>query len=89
LILPRQLLPKRRTNDFSEQYVKVTSSSTINIKRVTFTVPSRLIGHRLLAHIYDTALDLFLGHEKTLSLSRVYAQGSLRSRAVDYKHVIH
>ena len=82
-------LPKRRTNDFSEQYVKVTSSSTINIKRVTYTVPSRLIGHRLLVHIYDTALDLFLGHEKTLSLPRVYAQGSQRSRAVDYKHVIH
>ncbi|MFM9785542.1 IS21 family transposase, partial [Streptomyces scabiei] len=39
-------LPKRRTNDFSEQYVKVTSSSTISVKRVTYTVPSRLIGHR-------------------------------------------
>ncbi|WP_070375682.1 IS21 family transposase [Colwellia sp. PAMC 20917] len=82
-------LPKRRTNDFCEQYVKVTSSSTISVKRVTYTVPSRLISHRLLVHIYDTRLDLFLGHEKTLSLSRVYAQGHLRSRAVDYKHVIH
>jgi hypothetical protein len=82
-------LPKRRTNDFCEQYVKVTSSSTINVKRVTYTVPSRLIGHRLLVHIYDTRLDLFLGHEKTLSLSRLYAQGHLRSRSVDYKHVIH
>lgn len=82
-------LPKRRTNDFSEQYVKVTSSSTISIKRVTYTVPSRLIGQRLLVHIYDTRLDLFLGHELTHSLPRVYAQGTQRSRAVDYKHVIH
>jgi len=82
-------LPKRRTNDFCEQYVKVTSSSTISVKRVTYTVPSRLIGHRILVHIYDTRLDLFLGHEKTLSLPRVYAQGHLRSRAVDYRHVIH
>jgi len=82
-------LPKRRTNDFCEQYVKVTSSSTISVKRVTYTVPSRLIGHRILMHIYDTRLDLFLGHEKTLSLPRVYAQGHLRSRAVDYRHVIH
>lgn len=82
-------LPKRRTNDFCEQYVKVTSSSTISVKRVTYTVPSRLIGHRLLVHVYDTRLDLFLGHEKTLSLPRVYAQGHLRSRAVDYKHVIY
>jgi hypothetical protein len=67
----------------------LTSSSTINIKRVTYTVPSRLIGHRLLVHVYDTALELFLGHEKTLSLLRVYAQGSQRLRAVNYKHVIH
>ena len=82
-------LPKRRTNDFSEQYVKVTSSSTISIKRVTYTVPSRLIGQRLLVHIYDTRLDVFLGHELTDTLPRVYAQGHQRSRAVDYKHVIH
>lgn len=82
-------LPKRRTNDFSEQYVKVTSSSTISIKRVTYTVPSRLIGSRLLVHIYDTRLDLFLGHEMAYSLPRVYAPGHLRARAVDYKHVIH
>lgn len=82
-------LPKRRTNDFSEQYVKVTSSSTISVKRVTYTVPSRLIGHRILVHIYDARLELFLGNEKTFSLRRVYAQGHLRSRAVDYRHVIH
>ncbi|WP_157752228.1 hypothetical protein [Shewanella benthica] len=44
-------LPARRTHDFSEQYVKVTSSSTISIKRVTYSVPSRLIGVTLLAHI--------------------------------------
>ena len=83
------MLPKWRTNDFCEQDVKVTSSSTINVKRVTYTVPSRLIGHRLLVHIYETRLDLFLGHEKTLSLSKLYAQGHQRSRSVDYKHVIH
>nr|WP_231926573.1 hypothetical protein [Shewanella benthica] len=46
-------LPARRTHDFSEQYVKVTSSSTISIKRVTYSVPSRLIGVTLLAHIFD------------------------------------
>jgi len=84
-----QPLPSRRTNDFSEQYVKVSSSSTINVKRVTYTVPSRLIGTRLLVHLYDNRLTLFYGHEETLSLNRVYAQGSTRSRSVNYHHVIH
>lgn len=84
-----QSLPSRRTNDFSEQHVKVSSSSTINIKRVTYTVPSRLIGSELLVHIYDDRLVLFYGHEETLRLQRVYAQKSSRARRVDYRHVIH
>jgi hypothetical protein len=82
-------LPARRTHDFSEMFVKVTSSSTINIRRVTYTVPSRLIGSTLLAHIYDDRLELFLGHEFALSLSRIRAQGSNRSRSVNYHHIIH
>jgi hypothetical protein len=84
-----QSLPTRRTNDFSEQHVKVSSSSTITIKRVTYTVPSRLIGSTLLVHIYDDRLVLFYGHEETLRLQRVYAQKSSRARSVDYRHVIH
>lgn len=84
-----QALPNRRTNDFSELHVKVTSSSTINVKRVTYTVPSRLIGSALLVHIYDERLVLFYGHEAVLTLTRVYAQGTHRGRSVNYRHVIH
>ena len=84
-----QALPSRRTHDFSELHVKVTSSSTISVKRVTYTVPSRLIGCALLVHIYDERLVLFYGHEETLTLNRVYAQGVNRARSVDYHHVIH
>jgi len=84
-----QALPNRRSNDFSELHVKVTSSSTISVKRVTYTVPSRLIGSALLVHIYDDRLALFYGHELTLTLPRLYAQGSIRGRQIDYRHVIH
>jgi hypothetical protein len=82
-------LPSRRTNNFSELHVKVSSSSTISVKRVTYTVPSRLTGVALLVHIYDNKLALFYGHELTLTLPRVYTQGSSRERCVDYRHVIH
>lgn len=82
-------LPNRRTNDFSELFVKVSSSSTIQIKRVTYTVPSRLIGSQLLVHIYDDHLDIFLGHEPVLTLNRIYTQGYTRARSVDYRHIIH
>ncbi|MBL4882804.1 MAG: IS21 family transposase [Oleispira sp.] len=84
-----QSLPSRRTNDFSELHVKVNSSSTITVKRVLYTVPSRLVGAALLVHIYDVRLALFHGHELTLTLPRIYAQGSARARCIDYRHVIH
>lgn len=48
-----------------------------------------MIGTRLLVHLYDNRLTLFYGHEETLCLKRVYAQGSTRSRSVDYRHIIH
>jgi len=40
-------------------------------------------------HVYDDHLDLFLGHEVTLSLKRTYTQGNARARSVDYRHIIH
>ena len=82
-------LPTRRTNDFSEFYVRVTTSSTINIKRVIYTVPSQLIGERLMVHLFDDHLDIYLGHQKILTLKRTYAHGRMRERSVNYKHVIH
>lgn len=82
-------LPKRRTNSFSDLYVKVTSSSTISVKRVTYTVPSRLIGETLLVHLFDDHLDLYAGHQLTHTLPRTYAQGATRSRCVNYRDVIH
>ncbi|WP_223296673.1 IS21 family transposase, partial [Thiorhodovibrio frisius] len=42
-----QALPARRTTDYSEQVVSVTTSSTIEVKRVLYSVPARLIGERL------------------------------------------
>ena len=82
-------LPVRRTHDFSELHVKVSSSSTINVKRVIYTVPSRLVGAALFVQIYDDRLVLFYGHELTYTLTRLYTQGHVRTRSVDYRHVIH
>ena len=56
---------------------------------MTYTVPSRLIGSPLFVHIYDDRLALFYGHEPTLTLNRLYAQGNVRTRSIDYRHVIH
>jgi hypothetical protein len=46
------LLPKRRTADCEEKIVTVTSSGGFILRRVFYTAPSRLIGHRLRVHLY-------------------------------------
>src|SRR5690606_25400720 len=40
-------LPRRRTQDFEEALVRVTSSGGFTLRKVFYTVPSRLIGHQL------------------------------------------
>ena len=42
-----QDLPAMPTADYEETSVVVTSSSGFTLRRVFYTVPSRLIGHRL------------------------------------------
>ena len=83
-----QPLPKRRTHDYAEHSVVISSSSTFNLKRVTYSVPSRFIGERLYVQLYDERLELFHGHVPVLRLPRVYGVGSQRGQCVDYRHVI-
>ena len=42
-----QELPDRRSSDYEEVIVRVTSSGGFTLRKVFYTVPSRLIGHRL------------------------------------------
>lgn len=83
-------LPKRRTADFEEKIVTVTSSGGFTFRRVFYTAPSRLIGHRLRARIYDDRLECFLGstHVVTLPRGRMVSQAK-GGHVVDYRHVIH
>jgi hypothetical protein len=84
-------LPDRRTTDYEEARVLVTSSGGFILRRVFYSVPSRLIGHRLNVHLYDDRLDCFLGATQLLTLRRGRPpQGSNKhAHVVDYHHVIH
>jgi hypothetical protein len=83
-------LPPRRTTDHDEATVLVTSSSGFVLRRVFYTVPSRLIGYRLKLRIYDDRLECFLGQSRVLSLPRGRAPGDgRRVQVVDYRHIIH
>jgi len=82
-------LPPRRTTDFSLATVTVTSSGTIIVRGVLYTVPSRLVGTRLKVHIYDDRLVCYLGAAAVLTLPRRYRRaGEGGVRYVDYRHLV-
>jgi hypothetical protein len=64
-------LPARRTTDFAMVTVDVTRNGTVAIDRVTYSVPSRLVGRRLNAHLFDDRIELFLGPDRVMSTPRV------------------
>ena len=84
-------LPVRRTDDFEEELVTVTRSGGFFFRRIFYTVPSRLIGHRLRVGLYDDRLECFLGGTQVLVLRRGRAgkDSGRRGHVVDYHHVIH
>jgi len=85
-----QALPERRTCDYEDVTVRVTSSGGFRLRKVFYTVPSRLIGHRLRVRLYDDRLEVFLGGTHLLSLPRGRAHPDGRhDQVVNYRHVIH
>jgi hypothetical protein len=85
-----QSLPASRTTDYEETIVTVTSSSGFTLKKVFYSVPSRLIGHRLRVRLHDDRLECFLGATALITLPRGRPHPSgKRGHVVDYRHVIH
>jgi len=84
-----QELPQRRTTDFTEQVVTVTTNSTLEAKRVLYSVPARLVGERLRLHIFDDRIEGYIGSQLAITLPRVRVlDHNRRARCIDYRHII-
>ena len=85
-----QELPARRSTDFEEVIVTVTGTGGFTLRKVFYTVPSRLIGHRLRVCLFDDRLEIFVGGTHLLNLPRGRAQANGKNdQVVNYHHVIH
>jgi len=83
-------LPQYRFIDYAELTVKVTTSSTLTVKRSLYTVPSRLIGESVRVHLHHDRLECFVGQVRVIMLPRVYPSSPTgRARRIDYRHIIH
>lgn len=63
--------------------VKVNSAGTIRLKGVTYSVPSRLIGFNLVAHVTHDQIVLYYGQKKVEELPVSHDK-----EAIDYRHLI-
>jgi len=84
-----QPLPVERFVDYEPLVARVRSTSTIEVRQVTYSVPSRLIGQQLSVHLRHDRLDLFLRSQFVETLPRLHGQkGQKALRRIDFRHVI-
>jgi hypothetical protein len=85
-----QPLPDNRTADYEQALVYVSSSGGFVLRKVFYTVPSRLIRHRPRARLFDDRVELFVGGTHVLTLDRGRpGRNGKHGHVVDYRHVIH
>ncbi len=82
-------LPVRRTADYEELDARVTKFALLSVKKASYTVPSRLIGHRLKVRLYDERIEAYLGEHRVYEAPRVRpAPGEGRAKLIDYRHLV-
>ena len=82
-------LPVRRTAEFEEIPARVSKYAVFTIKGVLYSVPSQLIGHRLMVRQYAQHVECWLGGQCVLKLPRARpAEGQRVGRAIDYRHLV-
>jgi hypothetical protein len=78
-------LPPTRLSEYDEASCRVSQHSTIRVKKVTYSVPARLIGQEVRVQVYEGQLKVFHGRELLLSLGRAAGE---RRAVIDYRHLI-
>jgi transposase len=74
-----------RVPEFTEEDIRVTSRSTIHVKRNVYSVPSRLIGEMVRVRIYDDRVEVYYGGQHQLTVERLLGRGGHR---INYRHII-
>lgn len=82
-------LPVRRTSEYEETEARVTKYGTVSVKRVLYSMPSRLIGHRPKFRIYPEHIEAWLGGVCVFEFVRGQVPaGKQRGKQIDYRHLV-
>ena len=85
-----QPLPRRRVADYEILSAKVSCHSTIDVRCILYSVPSRLIGQQVEIYLYHDRLVGYFARQQVFELTRMRAsgKGQRRGRCIDYRHLI-
>lgn len=78
-------LPPKRLPAYTRYAVRVRKWSTIRIHRKTYSVPSRLVGHRVDVHQHADVVEVYYAGRLVERMPRL--RGG-REHRIDYRHVI-
>ena len=82
-------LPARRTAEFEEIPARVSKYAVFTLKGALYSVPSRLIGQRLMVRRYAQHVECWLGGQCVLTLPRAKPlEGQRAARCIDYRHLV-
>ena len=73
-----------RLPEYTELTVPVSSTSTIRVKSCAYSVPSRLIGHRVRVRLFEYRIEVYYADKLELGCDRLRG-GAVR---IDYRHII-
>jgi hypothetical protein len=80
-----RLLDVRLLPEYYEQESRVTAWSTIQVARNTYSVPSRLKGHKVKARVYEDHVEVYAHGVRQLSVPRLLGASNY---SINYRHVI-
>lgn len=79
-------LPTRTLPDYRELFATVSRSSVVRVAHRTYSVPARLIGHRLRVRLHASMLEF--EHQGAL-VGRCERLIGERMYHIDYRHIVH
>jgi len=72
--------------EYYEETVRVSSWSTVNVGKKSYSVPSRLIREKVTAYRYDDRIEVYYKGQRQLTMPRL---SNTQKHAINYRHIIH
>jgi transposase len=81
-----RVLPARPLPAYRESYATVSRASAVRVLKCSYSVSSRLIGHRLRVRLHADIVELHHRGVRVAKMDRIVVGGKHK---IDYRHIIH